>query len=70
LHYNFGMEKTPKRGAPPKPPELRKAAALPIRLTDSERADCEAAAELDGLKLSAWARKTLTSAAKRRISKA
>ena len=64
------METTPKRGAPVKPPELRKAAALPIRLTEGERADCEAAAELDGLKLSAWARKTLTSAAKREAKEA
>jgi len=62
------MEKT-KRGAPPKPPDERKSAIAMIRLTESERANCEAAAELDGLKMAAWARKTLTSAAKRRIAK-
>jgi len=59
-----------KRGAPVKPPEERKSAIAMIRLTESERADCEAAAELDGLKMAAWARKTLTSVAKRRIAKA
>jgi hypothetical protein len=63
------MEK-PKRGAPEKPPDERKSAIAMIRLTESERAACEAAAELDGLKMAAWARKTLTSAAKRRIAKA
>jgi len=62
------MEK-PKRGAPVKPKELRKEAPLQVRLTSSERSDCEAAAELDGVKLSAWARKTLSSAAKRRIAR-
>ena len=36
----------------------------------AERSDCESAAELDGLKLSVWARKSLTSVAKRRIAKA
>jgi len=69
LHYNFGMGKV-RRGAPTKPPELRKQAPLQVRLTGSERSDCDAAAELDGVKLSAWARKTLVSAAKRRIAKA
>lgn len=53
-----------------KPPELRKEAPLQVRLTASERSDCETAAGLDGLKLSAWARKSLTSIAKRRIAKA
>ena len=59
-----------KRGAPPKPPEERKSSIAMIRLTEGERTDCEAAAELDGLKMAAWARKTLISAAKRRIAKA
>lgn len=63
------MAKT-KRGAPVKPPELRKSGLVLIRMTESERADCESAAGLDGLKLATWARKTLTSAAKRRNAKA
>ena len=65
----LGM-KTPKRGAPPKPPEKLKSNVVQIRLTEAEKADCEAAAEADGLKMSAWARKTLASTAKRRIAKA
>lgn len=63
------MDKAPKRGAPPKPAEVRKSSMVMVRLTESERADCEAAAGLDGLKMAAWARKTLTSAAKRRCTK-
>jgi hypothetical protein len=62
------MGKT-KRGAPPKPPEDRKSSIAMIRLTESERADCESAAELEGLKMAAWARKTLATAARRRIAK-
>ena len=58
-----------KRGAPTKPPEKRKSNVVQIRLSESEKADCEAAAGADGLKMSAWARKTLTQAAKRRNSK-
>ena len=68
LIYIYGMAK-PKRGAPEKPPEDRKSAIVLLRLTEAERADCESAAGLDGLKLATWARKTLTSAAKRRNAK-
>lgn len=63
------MDKAPKRGAPPKPPEARKTNMLMIRLTESERDDCEAAAELDGLKTAAWARKAIVGTAKRRIAR-
>lgn len=63
------MDKTPKRGAPEKPPDERKSSMVMVRLTEAERADCEAAADLDGLKMAAWARKTLASAAKRRNAK-
>ena len=59
-----------KRGAPTKPPEKRKSNVVQIRLTESEKSDCETAAETEGLKMSAWARKTLAQAAKRRLSKA
>ena len=67
--YIYGMVK-PKRGAPPKPPEKLKSSLVLIRMTESERADCESAAGLEGQKMAAWARKTLTSAAKRRNAKA
>ena len=67
--YIYGMTK-PKRGAPAKPPEERKSSIVLLRLTEAERADCESAAGLEGVKLATWARKTLTSAAKRRIAKA
>jgi hypothetical protein len=60
----------PKRGAPKKPPELRKEAPLQVRLTAAERIDCETAAAKAGIKLSAWARQTLAGAAKRQISRA
>lgn len=60
---------TAKRGAPLKPPEKRKASMVMVRLTEAERNACEAAADSEGLKMSAWARKTLTQAAKRRSAK-
>lgn len=66
--YIYGMGK-PNRGAPEKPPEERKSAIVLLRMTDAERAECESAAALEGVKLAKWARKTLTSAAKRRNAK-
>ncbi len=50
-----------KRGAPPKPPDKRKASIFPIRLTKGERALVESAA--GDVKSSTWARKVLLSAA-------
>lgn len=58
-----------KRGAPEKPPEDRKSNVVQIRLTDADKVVCEQAAELDGLKLSRWARDTLLRAAKRRVAR-
>jgi uncharacterized protein (DUF1778 family) len=57
--------KTPKRGAPKKPPEERKENPLQVRLTGDERAACDAAADKAGQNLSAWARSVLVRAAKR-----
>ena len=51
----------PKRGAPPKPPEERRSVLLPIRLTEAEKADIEAAS---GGKASTWARDHLVRLAK------
>ena len=52
----------PKRGAPKKPPEERRSVLLPIRLTEAEKADIDAAAEG---KASTWARGILVRAARR-----
>jgi len=38
---------------------------VPIRMTDAERSDCEAAAEAAGQKLSDWIRQKAVNAAKR-----
>jgi hypothetical protein len=62
LNDNCAM-KTPKRGAPVKPPEERKDVLFAIRLTAAEKATIDAAS--DG-KASAWARSVLLRAAKRR----
>jgi len=44
LHYNKGMaEKEQKRGAPTKPPEVRKDHVVQIRLTSAKRQECERA---------------------------
>ena len=55
-----------KRGAPVKSPEERKGNVVQIRLTDTEKDACEAAAEFTGQKMSAWARNTLVRAARRK----
>lgn len=62
----MAQEKPNRRGAPEKPPEDRKTVLLGVRLTESEKAEIDAAA--DG-KASTWARKTLLRAAKRRSRK-
>ena len=62
LNDNYGM-KTPKRGAPVKPPEERKDVLFAIRLTAAERASIDAAS--NG-KASTWARDVLLRAVKRR----
>lgn len=59
--YSVGMEN--KRGAPTKPPEERRSVLLPIRVTEAEKAELEAAA--DG-KLSTWARDLLLRSARRK----
>ncbi len=56
-------------GAPKKPPADRKSEVVLLRLTASEKADCERAAELDGVKLATWARKALVGIAGRRIKR-
>ena len=56
-------QEQPKRGAPVKPPEKRRNVLLPIRVTEAEKAELDAAA--DG-KTSTWARDVLLRAAKRR----
>lgn len=68
MHYNYGMNNN-KRGAPTKPPEQRKSHVVQLRLTSAEKETCEQAAELDGVKMSKWARETLVRTAKRRMKK-
>jgi len=58
-----------KRGAPVKPPDERKGHVVQIRLTSAEKADCEQAAQLEGVKMSKWARNTLMRGAQRRIAR-
>ncbi len=58
-----------KLGAPKKPPEDRKSEVVLLRLTEAEKADCEQAAELDGVKLATWARNALVRIAGRRIKR-
>jgi hypothetical protein len=53
-----------KRGAPTKPPESRKTKIFPVRVTEREYAWIEAAS--GNATPSAWARKLLVSAAKRK----
>ena len=59
----MAKKKTPKRGAPEKPPEQRKSVLLGVRMTAAERDEVDAAA--DG-KASTWAREVLLRAARRR----
>lgn len=59
----MSKQKPPKRGAPEKPPELRKSVLLGVRMTEAERAEIDEAA--DG-KASTWARDVLLRAARRR----
>lgn len=54
------------RGRPPKKPSERKTAAMLIPMTEAEKQQIQAAAELDGEKPVTWARETLLRAAKRR----
>ena len=54
-----------KRGAPVKPPERRKTKIFPIRVTEREYAWIEEAA--GDTKPSAWARKLVVDAAKRKV---
>jgi len=63
LHYIYSMDI--KRGAPPKPPNERKANVIQIRLTDAEKAECELAARTEDTKMSTWARRALVKAANR-----
>lgn len=54
--------KQPKRGAPVKPPEVRRSVLLPIRMSEAEKAEIEAAAAGN---TSGWARDVLLKAARK-----
>ena len=54
-----------KAGRPPKPPGSTKSQYLQVRVLETEREGFAAAAELNGLDLSAWVRMTLRMAAKK-----
>lgn len=57
-----------KRGGQPKPPERVKSRYLQLRVTESEKAAFDAAAELAGLSLAAWVRERLRLAAREELS--
>jgi len=59
----MGRKKVKKMGRPPKAPGERKAAALTLRLTESERSAAEVAAERVGMSVSDWVRKVVAEAA-------
>ncbi len=48
-----------KLGRPPVPKKQQKGSLLSVRFSAQEREDLERAAENEGIKLSAWARKVL-----------
>jgi hypothetical protein len=54
-----------KRGRPPTPEANSLSQITAVRLTQSERAECDRAAQRAGVKLSDWIRDRLTKAAKR-----
>ena len=56
-----------KGGRPALKPAERLAEIVQFRLTAEERAQCEQAAELEGVKFSTWIRDRLLRAAKREI---
>ena len=58
------MEK-PKRGRPPKDPQLVRSGVYQLRLTPSERESYDRAAERAGLSLAEWIRRYLDKAARR-----
>jgi len=60
----------PRTGRPPKDPEEKLDARIEFRLLPEEKEQFEEAADLTGMKLSAWIRKRLLSVAQRDIRKA
>jgi uncharacterized protein (DUF1778 family) len=53
-----------RMGRPPVPKKLAKGSLLSVRFSESERRALEKAAELAGVRLSEWARRTLLAAAR------
>ena len=68
LSYNASMKKT--RGAPRKSAAKAKAALLQVRLTMAEKQAFADAADLDGKKLSEWARDRLRRACRQDLEQA
>jgi predicted HicB family RNase H-like nuclease len=62
MYYSIGMKT--KRGRPPIDPANKASEIVPVRMTKTERAQFEQAAENAGLTLSAWIRKCLSKATK------
>jgi hypothetical protein len=58
------MPKKPKMGRPKLKPAEKRREIVQFRLTDGERAECEAAAHRAGVNFSAWIRHRLLSAAR------
>jgi hypothetical protein len=64
-NYISGMNEPKRgRGRPPKPPDETKSLVYQMRLTEAERAEYQAAAKRAKLKLAAWIRQSLASAAR------
>jgi uncharacterized protein (DUF1778 family) len=63
------MVKKPNKpiGRPRKPPGATKSRYLQVRVQDAERDSFVAAAELNGLDVSAWVRTTLRAAARKSL---
>jgi len=59
-----------KRGAPHKPPEKAKAELIQLRVNSAEKHAFNAAAELDGKKLSEWIRDRLRRLARDELKQA
>ena len=59
------MAKKKRRGAPNKSPDDKKTETIPVKVTLSQKAEIEAAAEIAMDKTSTWARKILLQAARK-----
>ena len=57
-----------KMGRPPKPKDELRTETIRVPLSEAEKAIIDAAAEIDGAKVTTWAREALLRAAKRKAA--